>query len=1148
MANLSTPIGELRSQYGVVVVGSGYGGAIAAYRMAKKARTLGERDFSVCVLERGLEIRPGTYPSTFPAAVAQIQTDTRFGRIGRRTGLFDFRVNPDISVLVGCGLGGTSLINAGVMLEPSNDVFKDPRWPTSLPRHALAQEFSEVKTNLGAGPLPSSISVQKTTRLLEAAKMVDPAAAAHFKYPDIAVSFATGQNRFGVMQQTCVLCGDCLAGCNHSAKNTVLMNYLAGAAKSGAAIFCGIDVRRIEQHGNVWLLHLRLLDRASRTFGAPELTLSAGAVFLAAGTLGSTEILLRSERHGLRLSEALGKGFSGNGDAIAFAYNADEPVDGIGYGRHVPRDASVGPLITGMIDERGQKGHGVLIQEGAIPGALAPLLRIAAPFMARMTFVRGDVTFDIRFRHLWRELDSLIRGANHGALQRTQTFLAMARDTADGKMKLTRNRLGIVWPGARRKEVFGPVTHRFAALTRAMKGRYVINPFSSAAFGHRLMTVHPLGGCAMGDSAAKGVVNADGQVFNPAHGEPYPGLYVCDGSIVPLALGTNPALTIGALAERISQRAAAGIASLMPQGVARAQSPSRVNPAAAGIRYAERLTGSVFLSGAGGDTGRQNRLSMFLHISAENLRRLMNDAEHEARIVGVARIPGLVPGENHFTVSDGILNVLKNDDSRVNTKLLKYRLVLTSPSAERFVLEGEKRLNLETCRRRGTWRTVSSYSLTIKGEDGTPVAEGHARNTVPDAIRMLASMEIMYESRWMRRLVWKLRYWWYFTDAVIQARAWLLTRTPQTNPFTSLAMPPGSIVKDKAESRPRYWLTKYDRHPNTKPKGPVLLAPGFGMSTYAFTVGKPSTKDFLCGRGYDVWLLDYRASDRLDRSLDQFTIDDLVLRDFPDAIEQVYKESGSKVRVLAHCVASLVVLLALLREETSVRVSRCIETATLSQTFPFIDHPRINRLKARLHLATVLKWLGFRPVLTADYDMRTGWSGRVLDRLLRFYPTRERCTNGVCRRVLFMYGEVLRHDKLDSGTHDQMYEMFDRANLTALEHLSKMIVRRRAVDRKGGDTYVTPDNFGRVKIPITLIQGTKNRLFRPSGAEKTYEWLLKYGGCGHKNENARIFRLEWIDGYAHLDIFVGKDAPRETYKFLLNGLERPDLAPMYAPS
>src|ERR1017187_4728118 len=122
MPRISLPLEHMKNHYTVVVVGSGYGGAIAASRMARAGQ-------QVCVLERGKEIQPGEYPNTLESAAAEFQTDIPEELIGSRAGLFDFRVNPDINVLLGCGLGGTSLINANVGLRAEARVFQYPAWP-----------------------------------------------------------------------------------------------------------------------------------------------------------------------------------------------------------------------------------------------------------------------------------------------------------------------------------------------------------------------------------------------------------------------------------------------------------------------------------------------------------------------------------------------------------------------------------------------------------------------------------------------------------------------------------------------------------------------------------------------------------------------------------------------------------------------------------------------------------------------------------------------------------------------------------------------------------------------------------------------------------------------------------------------------------
>ena len=122
MHRLSSPLEDLREHYDVVVVGSGYGGGVAASRLARAGR-------SVCLLERGLERHPGEYPDTFLDATRDIQIDTPEAHLWSHTAMFDFRINPDLNVLVGCGLGGTSLINANVSLPPDPRIFDDARWP-----------------------------------------------------------------------------------------------------------------------------------------------------------------------------------------------------------------------------------------------------------------------------------------------------------------------------------------------------------------------------------------------------------------------------------------------------------------------------------------------------------------------------------------------------------------------------------------------------------------------------------------------------------------------------------------------------------------------------------------------------------------------------------------------------------------------------------------------------------------------------------------------------------------------------------------------------------------------------------------------------------------------------------------------------------
>jgi len=214
-----------------------------------------------------------------------------------------------------------------------------------------------------------------------------------------------------------------------------------------------------------------------------------------------------------------------------------------------------------------------------------------------------------------------------------------------------------------------------------------------------------------------------------------------------------------------------------------------------------------------------------------------------------------------------------------------------------------------------------------------------------------------------------------------------------------------------------------------------------------------------------------------------------------------------------------------------------IHSIVLSQSVAFIHQPVVNRLKAKLHLAELLRFLGFRPVLTPDFDLRSSVAARLLDRLLYFYPSRERCKSGVCRRLLLIYGEANRHAQLDRITHEMIYDMVDRGNLTTLAQLQRMAVQQKIVDARGRDVYVLPENGQHINVPITILQGALNNLFRRSGAHETLDWLHDHGGFGPE-ENKKQFNLLEIPDYGHMDVFIGKNSATDVYPQILEALKR----------
>lgn len=554
MPRLSSSIADIKASYDVVIVGSGYGGAIAAARLARARTEKGTR-LSVCLLERGREFQPGDFPDTPGKVLAETQVDTPTRHYRSRTGLYDFRVNDEVNVFLGCGLGGTSLINANVALWPEAAVFQDPRWPTPLRQDAfdgLLDGYCHAARILNPSPYPRPPDAPPLYKLEALRQSADHVLKRHggwrFTQPPINVEFRDGINPVGLQHYACQLCGDCVSGCNFGAKSTLATNYLPYARAHGAEIFTEVSVRRLEPFGGRWLARYELVGAGRERFAPPMMSVTADFVILAAGSLGSTEILLRSRNEGLPLSDQVGEGFSGNGDVLALGYDADGPINAVGAGRHRQRPGEpVGPCITGTIDMRGrlELDEGMVIQEGAIPGALAGLMPAVLGGAVVMFGVGSGRGARGSMRAEARRLLNYLRGPYRGAVRNTQVFLVVGHDGADGGMYLHDNRLRITWPGREWEKILARVEPVLQEATQRLGGTYLRNPFNP-------ITVHPLGGCRMGESAANGVVDHEGRVFAAQNGGEYHrGLYVCDGSIIPRSLGVNPLLTISALAERL---------------------------------------------------------------------------------------------------------------------------------------------------------------------------------------------------------------------------------------------------------------------------------------------------------------------------------------------------------------------------------------------------------------------------------------------------------------------------------------------------------------------------------------------------------------------------------------------------------------------
>jgi cholesterol oxidase len=552
-------------EFDTVIVGSGFGGAPVACRLAEA----GQR---VCVLERGRPYPPGSFPRS-PAGVAR-----NFWAPDRaRYGLFDPWSFRHIEAVVASGLGGGSLIYANVLIRKDRHWFEEsdpPGWKWPVTREDLDPYYERAEQALGATPYPYErepyASTRKTRALQEAAERLrqQGRTGIEWKRPALAVTFSPAdqgdalgvpiaggeQNIHRKPRYTCQLIGECDIGCNVGAKNTLDFNYLSRADAADAEIRCLSEVKALSPEDGGYLVHY---DEHRPGEGGPKRrVVRARRVVIAAGTLGSTYLLLRCRKHGALpdLSPALGTRFCGNGDFLSFVKKSGSAM---GQPREI--DPSRGPVITSTLrvadaldpGAPADSGRGFYIQEAGWPEAvnwLVEVFDIQGHLWRMGTLVRSAVRRLLGGRRsdVAGELSSLL-----GTKELSSTslgLLGMGRDIPDGRMRLSRrhDRLIVDWSLKSSRAYFDRMSETMELIAHALGGHYMESPTYRTL--RRVVTVHPLGGCPMGRTPAEGVVDDYGRVFG------YDNLFVTDGSVMPGPVGPNPGLTIAAFAERAVER------------------------------------------------------------------------------------------------------------------------------------------------------------------------------------------------------------------------------------------------------------------------------------------------------------------------------------------------------------------------------------------------------------------------------------------------------------------------------------------------------------------------------------------------------------------------------------------------------------------
>jgi cholesterol oxidase len=722
----------MSANYDAIVVGSGFGGAVAACRLAQAGQ-------KVLIVERGRRYKGEQYPVDGKNPRQWLWETTG--------GLFDIRALGGMTIVQSAAYGGGSQIYANVHLRPPADLFASG-WPSGLDRTTLDPYYDLVAHMLDVKPITSSSRMPtKSLWMKQVARKLGR--ENDFFYPNLAVHFGDErENRFGAPQKGCSMCGRCDVGCPEAAKNTLDLNYLFVAEKLGAQVEVGAEVFKLEPgQGGGYQVSFRERD------GGNVRSASAKSVFLCAGAVNTTELLLRCrDQHASlpRLSERLGEGYSGNGDYLAF-----------GVGTKFDLDPAGGPTITTAIryDRRKQNGSWFLLQEGGYPH-LGLVLEAAR--------LHHQTTTDVGLEECTKVIAGLLFDQRH-----TTVLLAMGRDRADGRVVLEpgTRRLAVHWNTEANLPLYDDEERLAADVVGALEGTLVRNPLWQ--FLRRPVSVHSLGGCPMGADATRGVIDAEGQVFN------YPGLFVMDGAALPTATGVNPSSTIAAVAERNVERYIRSLGKPAWEAPERADARPVYDPLDAlpapvtrppetptvGVRFTETMTG-FFTPGerpspgfdrreyeaaekAGRAAGR--KLEFTLTITMPNL----HDPHDPILHAGVAR--GRVIAEP-FTaatgaeVRDGVFQLFVAPESarlrgspQVERRMI-YALPFVGQDGKHYLLDGVKIVRDDADRRFDLWTTTTTlYTVVREGHmaSGPIVGTGIVRIPVSYLARQLTTMRVI---------------------------------------------------------------------------------------------------------------------------------------------------------------------------------------------------------------------------------------------------------------------------------------------------------------------------------------------------------------------------------------------------------------------
>jgi len=522
--------GSRQFDYDWAVVGSGFGGSVSALRLSEKG-------YRVAVLEAGRRFAD----EDFARSTWNLRRFLWVPVIGLR-GIMRIHTFKDVWVLAGAGVGGGSLVYANTLYQPGAAFFSAPEWSELGDwQHALEPHYLEAKRMLGAASIPFRTDADELLQLVGQRMGVGDS----YRRPEVSVFFGdddaagtTVADPFfggeGPPRTVCTRCGSCMIGCRVGAKNTLMKNYLHFAERNGTEILPERTVKEIRplgaEDGSDGYAITSV--RSGACLRKRRRTITARALVIAAGTIGTNTLLARAKHTGMlpRLSDRIGAQVRTNSEALLAVTAKDDSHD---FADGVAISSSIHPDQNTHI-ENVTYGHG-----GGFMSLLFTMLTGEGSRLTRPLLLAGQVV---------RHPASALRLAVRRLSWSRRTIILLVMQTLPESLSFGSWRVGKRVILTTRQDpqdpnpTFIPAANRAAEILAEETGGVPQSNLPEALL-NTAATAHILGGAVIGADPEHGVVDRHQRAFG------YHNLLVCDGSVIPANPGVNPSLTITALAE-----------------------------------------------------------------------------------------------------------------------------------------------------------------------------------------------------------------------------------------------------------------------------------------------------------------------------------------------------------------------------------------------------------------------------------------------------------------------------------------------------------------------------------------------------------------------------------------------------------------------